>query len=976
MKHFKKAFLITLLLSIVGANVSANTINISGITYDYSGSKATVTSYDYALAGAYVVIPETVSISGTTYTVTAISSKAFYNKWGLKDITLPNTITSIGSYAFQDCTGLISITIPNSVTSIGIYAFKGCTGLISITIPNSVTGIGSFAFSGTAWYNNQPDGLVYAGKVAYMYKGTMPANTNLSLLEGTLGIAGSAFVNCKNLASVTIPNSVTKIGDEAFLGCSNLKIVDICDLEAWCNIIFTSTSQNPLSYAHHLYMNGEEVKELVIPSTVTSISSFAFYGCSSIESVTIGTGVTTIGSNVFGNQAPCKVIWLTNTPPSGYSYAAGEVNYVLNDQYSSLGNQAVYPSLRSIFEVDGIKYVPISLTERTCAAIDCLYDEGATNVTIGETALYEGIHLDVTKVHEYTCHNNTYVKSVELSLNGDVKDYAFQGCTNLGQATINNSGNVGNYAFQGCLGISTATFGESVTGIGDYAFEGCTKLKSIILPDAVANLGQYAFQNCSKMKSAKIGAGVKTISTYAFNGCSALAELQVGEGVATIQPYAFNDCSSLASISLPQSVESVSNNVFKGCSQLRNVIMADWSGSTTNNAMTLGSWTSTNTTNSSTSSETFTFEAENGSTLSFNYSVSSEDEYDMFVITLDGTTIIEESGEKSGTYTKTFTKDGSHTLVAKYTKDDSGSGGSDQASITDIVLTGVYDGSLSLGSNDSSPLFADCPLDSVYIGRNISYEAGSNNYSPFYQNTSLRSVMINDEETEISEKEFYGCTNLKNVYIGDGVTTISDNAFSGCTSLNQVAFGCNVETIGEKAFFDCTTMTLLESRAENPPTCGTQALQGINKWDCKLRVPEGSPSAYQEADQWDEFFYVDEIPAEEGDEPVATTDKKCATPTISYLNWTLHFDCETEGVTYHYRVYTPANSNTTGNDIKLSSTVTVKVYASKYGYKDSDEVTADIDIRGIKGDINGDGEVTISDAVDVVDIILGNSNPE
>ena len=931
MKHLTFTFLLTLLMSMVGAKALAYSAKVNGIYYNFSGNRATVTYYSTSPSSnstAYsgnVTIPPSVNYYGTIYSVTSIDEQAFYKCSGLTSVNIPYSVTSIGSNAFYDCSGLTSVTIPNSVTSIGSYAFSGCSGLTSVTIPNSVTSIQGTAFESCS---NLTSIIVNEGNPNYDSRNN--CNAIIETATNTL------ITGCMN---TTIPNSVTSIGNRAFSGCSGLTSV-------------------------------------TIPNSVTSIGSYALGSCLNLESITIGTGVTTIDNNVFYNHKPNKVIWLTNTPPSGYSNAAGEVNYVLNDQYSSLTNQTVYPSLRSIFEVDGIKYVPISLTERTCAAIDCLYDEGATNITIGETALYEGIHLDVTKVHEYTCHNNIYVRSVELSLNGDVKDYAFQGCTNLGQATINNSGNIGNYAFQGCLGLSTATLGESVTGIGDYAFDGCTKLKVINLPDAVTNLGQYAFQNCSKMKSAKIGAGVKTIGTYAFNGCSTLAELQVGEGVATIQPYAFNDCSSLASISLPQSVESVSNNVFKGCSQLRNVIMADWSGSTTNNATTLGSWTSTNTTNNSTSSETFTFEAENGSTLSFNYSVSSEDEYDMFVITLDGTTIIEESGEESGTFTKTFTEDGSHTLVAIYTKDDSGSGGSDQASITDIVLTGVYDGSLSLGSNDSSPLFADCPLDSVYIGRNISYEAGSNNYSPFYQNTSLRSVMINDEETEISEKEFYGCTNLKNVYIGDGVTTISDNAFSGCTSLNQVAFGCNVETIGEKAFFDCTTMTLLESRAENPPTCGTQALQGINKWDCKLRVPEGSPSAYQEADQWDEFFYVDEIPAEEGDEPVATTDKKCATPTISYLNWTLHFDCETEGVTYHYRVYTPANSNTTGNDIKLSSTVTVKVYASKYGYKDSDEVTADIDIRGIKGDINGDGEVTISDAVDVVDIILGNSNPE
>ena len=108
---------------------------------------------------------------------------------------------------------------------------------------------------------------------------------------------------------------------------------------------------------------------------------------------------------------------------------------------------------------------------------------------------------------------------------------------------------------------------------------------------------------------------------------------------------------------------------------------------------------------------------------------------------------------------------------------------------------------LSLGSNGSSPMFASCPLDKVYIGRNISYNKTSNyGYSPFYRNTSLRSVTITDRETEVSENEFYGCTNLKEVKIGDGVTTIGRWAFSGCAAADYFAFGSSVKTIGQGGF--------------------------------------------------------------------------------------------------------------------------------------------------------------------------------
>ena len=182
---------------------------------------------------------------------------------------------------------------------------------------------------------------------------------------------------------------------------------------------------------------------------------------------------------------------------------------------------------------------------------------------------------------------------------------------------------------------------------------------------------------------------------------------------------------------------------------------------------------------------------------------------------------------------------------------------------------------LVLGSNGSSPLFTDCPLDSVFIGRNITYPTGSDKgYSPFYRNTSLRSVHITNQETEIMDNEFYGCTNLKNVRIGDGVTSIGNWAFSGCASLDYFEFGKNVESIEQEAFSDCTSVTNLISWASTPPTCGTQALDDINKWVCTLKVPKGVLPAYMAADQWKDFFFIEEMPIGDlnGDGELTMTD--------------------------------------------------------------------------------------------------------
>ena len=182
------------------------TISGYGAMGDYSSQKLNGTWITTAPWGANI---KSVVIEDG---VTSIGEFAFYGCTGLTSVTIPDSVTSIGGYAFYECTGLTSVTIGNSVTIIGYAAFGECTGLTSVTIPDSVTSIGSYAFAGTTWENNQPDGVVYAGRVAYRYKGTMPDNTSIIIRDGTKGIAGSAFERCNGLRSVIIPDSVTSIG--------------------------------------------------------------------------------------------------------------------------------------------------------------------------------------------------------------------------------------------------------------------------------------------------------------------------------------------------------------------------------------------------------------------------------------------------------------------------------------------------------------------------------------------------------------------------------------------------------------------------------------------------------------------------------------------------------------------------------------------------------------------------------------------
>ena len=200
-------FSLLLLALMLPASAVAYDFEVDGIYYNINGNEATVTNN--GANGGYsgsVVIPATVTYNGTTFSV-----------------------TSIGGEAFCHCRGLRSVTIGNSVTSIGKYAFGGCYYLRSVTIPNSVTYIGRDAFDNTEWYDNQPDGLVYAGLVAYKYKGRMPEGTHIIITDGTKSITSHAFYWCSGLTGVTIPNSVISIDEYAFGGCYYLRSVTIPD---------------------------------------------------------------------------------------------------------------------------------------------------------------------------------------------------------------------------------------------------------------------------------------------------------------------------------------------------------------------------------------------------------------------------------------------------------------------------------------------------------------------------------------------------------------------------------------------------------------------------------------------------------------------------------------------------------------------------------------------------------------------------
>ena len=329
------------------------------------------------------------------------------------------SVTGIGASAFYMCENLTSVTLPGTVTNILPCAFVGCYNLTSINIPSSVH-----------------------------------------------YISESAFAYCYSLTSIDIPGSVVYIGENVFEYCNGLTRVNITDVAAWCNMEMHS---NPLYLAHHLYLNGTELTNLTIPSSVTAIDDNLFYGCYSLKSVTIGNSVTTIGVQAFRDCKNLKTLTIGNS-------------------VTTIGNGA-FAYCSALTSVN----IPTSVTTIDDAAF--AYCSALTSVSIPTS---------VTKISNNMFYVDTCLTSVTIPTSVTT---------------------IGSGAFAYCSSLSSVTIPTSVTTINNVAFAYCSALTSVNIPNSVTAIGYGAFGVCSTMSNVTIGNSVDTIGEYAFTECPALTRV-------------------------------------------------------------------------------------------------------------------------------------------------------------------------------------------------------------------------------------------------------------------------------------------------------------------------------------------------------------------------------------------------------------------------------------------------------------------
>ncbi len=563
--------------------------------------------------------------------VTRLESTAFAGCEEIVSVKISESVKYLGSGAFESCKSLEKIELHDKLEYIGwdcfyktawyealpdgavyvgkiFYTYKGrtlenthldikegtigltsvgdwCAGITSINFPNSLISINSGAgLNYTAWYEKQPDGPVYAGKVLYGYKGDMPANTEIVIKEGTRGIAGQAFFLEEGLVSVTLPESLEAIGYQAFYGCSNLSGamilpggVTFVDDEAFsgCKSLdkIINLSSMELNYAYvknipggviqgdYVFSNvddepsleeyiGKENWNVVLPNSFNGrdyVLSTAFKGREDIYNVTISDGVTHIADRAFEG---CPNLSYVEFP-----YSVRTIGEEAFKDCTSLYSITFSWGLENIGK--GAFFGCYNI-QSIC--IDDLYSW--CNIKFED-------ELSNPMMYSYSGQlyiNNMPVTYLEIPYGvTEIKPYSFAGCSNVSSISIPETvTTIGDYSFE-CSGFSYVQIPNSVVNIGKRAFENCWQLTYVMIPNSVKHIGEGAFHGCQGLTDVLyLPEGLETIEDYTFEACTQLTEVVIPSSVKHIGRWAFSNCFGLEKLVVPESLETVGESAFAG----------------------------------------------------------------------------------------------------------------------------------------------------------------------------------------------------------------------------------------------------------------------------------------------------------------------------------------------------------------------------------------------------------------------------
>ena len=509
--------------------------------------------------------------------VTRIGNGAFTGCSALTSITIPDGVTEIGEGAFSGCSSLTSIIIPETVTEIGESAFSGCSSLTSITIPKNVSYIGKNAFRGCTSVTsiivdkNNPRYDSRDNCNAIISNDTLKIGCQKSIIpQGVTSIEDSAFENCTSLESITIPESIIHIGQNAFYNTGiynndsnwdkGILYIDKC-------LIAVKEIKQCELIDRHLYESYP--RKCRIKEGTLVIGEYAFKDCTHFTSITLAKSILTIGDYAFKGCHSIKSITIPNN-----------IEYI---GYGAFKDTELYEN-ESYWD-NGVLYIDNCLIKAKTSISECLVKENTViiangafasdNSNISPSLVSITIPNSVRKIGSsafYKC-----ASLISINIPKDIKvveSSTFEGCSSIKSIYIPNGVvRIGDSAFSCCRNLSTINFPDTVTTIEQSAFQGCSSLTAINIPNNVQEISNGVFWGCSSLMSINIPNSIITIGNSAFYRCNKLTSITIPESVTTIKGFAFGECSAITSVKLPHNIIKFEEHIFDTCRSLQTIIV-------------------------------------------------------------------------------------------------------------------------------------------------------------------------------------------------------------------------------------------------------------------------------------------------------------------------------------------------------------------------------------------------------------------
>ena len=579
-----------------------------------------------------------------------LEGSCFQGCTALRKIDIPGSITSCGIVPFLQCSALSEVVLHDGIGSIGSQWFSGCANLTDITIPDSVTNIGSHAFSGCTKLEriSIPAGVESVGYGAFFYcnglKGIDIASDNPYYTFDAGGIyskdKSSLLCWVGDPVEVTIPATVTSLGSNPFHGCHNLTAIHVEDgnqrYSSYGGVLYNKEQTSIVAipdglkrivlpdtitdvYSWYFSANRDTIESVVVPSSVTNISSGAFSGCGKLKEVVLPEGITEVPDWCFSSCGNLVSITIPSSVRrigfAAFMNCTSLEGITIPGGVASIDGQA-FMGCSILKEVE----LPPVLSEisinafRGCSSLQSIViPEGV--IDIGGSAFLGCASLETASILgpltniSQSAFRDTGLTAISLPESlVSIGDYAFYGCEKLGYVSIPEHlvGNLSPSVFEGCSGLDESQFvartwrynvlneqeieisgtkpesgvlvipasidGYRVSRIANSAFNtyGGGKFTKVVLPD-IEEIGSYAFCNCSNLAEVVFTGGCKHIGSNAFYGCFSLKDVVLPSNLAEIGSFAFQGCAKLDGLELPDSLEEIGREAFVGCESISQI---------------------------------------------------------------------------------------------------------------------------------------------------------------------------------------------------------------------------------------------------------------------------------------------------------------------------------------------------------------------------------------------------------------------